>query len=112
MRIKTLLFSTSLLCAVTAPVWAASPPKEKAKEEAPAAGMMWKQMDTDGENRVSKAEFTKSTEARFDKADTNHDGYIDQAEREKVMEKMHERMEKMRDHHGGMMEHDHDKAPE
>ena len=61
-------------------------------------------MDSDGDNRISKAEFTKSTEARFDKADANHDGYIDQSERDKMREKMHERMEKMREKHSKMPE--------
>ncbi len=105
MRIKPLLLSTSLICALTAPVWAMS----HGDEGGPDHQMMWKQMDSDGDNRISKAEFTKSTEARFDKADANHDGYIDQSERDKMREnkmreKMHERMEKMREKHSKMPE--------
>ncbi|HQN42211.1 MAG TPA: EF-hand domain-containing protein, partial [Pseudomonadales bacterium] len=100
MRIKPLLLSTSLICALTAPVWAMS----HGDEGGPDHQMMWRQMDSDGDNRISKAEFTKSTEARFDKADANHDGYIDQSERDKMREKMHERMEKMREKHSKMPE--------
>lgn len=104
MRMKTLLLSTSMLCVLTTPVWAASHEKEAGR------GMMWKQMDSDGDSRISKAEFMKSTEQRFDKMDANHDGYIDQSEREKAMDKMHEKMGKMKEHRDKMMPADKSKA--
>lgn len=104
MRMKTLLLSTSLLCVLTTPVLATS------HEEEAGRGMMWKQMDGDGDSRVSKAEFMKSAEQRFDKTDANHDGYIDQSEREKVMDKMHERMKQMKEHRKEMMSEDKPKA--
>lgn len=104
MRMKTLLLSTSMLYVLTTPVWAAS------HEEEAGRGMMWKQMDSDGDNRISKDEFIKSTEQRFDKMDANHDGYIDQSEREKVMDKMHETMEKMKEYRDKMMPADKSKA--
>ena len=36
--------------------------------------------DGDGDGRISHAEFTASSDARFNRIDTNHDGKLDKAE--------------------------------
>jgi Ca2+-binding EF-hand superfamily protein len=49
----------------------------------PAAGPLLRRlqaMDKDGDHRISREEFT-GVPARFDRLDTNHDGFLDQADR-------------------------------
>lgn len=43
-------------------------------------------MDTDGDGNVSKEEFMKGHEAKFDQIDANGDGVIDPSEREAYMQ--------------------------
>ena len=45
-------------------------------------GAMMKQVDTNGDQMISKAEFTAAAMARFDKIDANKDGKITKDERQ------------------------------
>lgn len=45
-------------------------------------------MDTDGDGKVSREEFIKGHEAKFDSIDADNDGYIDDAERQTHRQKM------------------------
>ncbi|TCK18234.1 putative low-complexity protein [Thiogranum longum] len=45
-------------------------------------------MDTDGDGKVSKDEFMKGHEAKFEQIDQNSDGVIDKAEHDAHMKKM------------------------
>lgn len=41
----------------------------------------WKKMDADGDNRISKAEFTKYTQNKFGQMDANKDGFVTKEEK-------------------------------
>ncbi len=65
--------------AKTAPAPAqAAAPEHGAPERGAKAKMS--AMDTDGDGRISYAEFTAREKALFDKLDANHDGYLDASE--------------------------------
>ncbi len=55
-------------------------------------GDMLKRMDKDGDGAISKEEWTKANEERFDQMDLNHDGKITKEEAEEAGRKMREMM--------------------
>jgi len=48
---------------------------------------MMSKADSDKDGKISKEEFLKHHEAKFDKKDLNNDGFIDEDEMHKMMEK-------------------------
>lgn len=65
------------------------PPKGPPPPGAQHARMMEK-IDTDGDGKISKAEFTAAQEERFTKTDTDGDGFLSPEEMKASWEKMHE----------------------
>ncbi|MCB1532975.1 MAG: EF-hand domain-containing protein [Alphaproteobacteria bacterium] len=65
-------------------------------------GKMMEKFDADGNGAISKEEFMKSSEDRFNKMDTDGNGEISkeeaQAMKDKMREKMKERMETRKEH--------------
>ena len=57
---------------------------------------MLARLDTNGDGKISRAEFAVPGDKHFDMIDTNHDGQIDQTEIAAAREKMRARMEQMR----------------
>jgi Ca2+-binding EF-hand superfamily protein len=70
--------------------------------EAPAgntrsmADAFMKQLDKDGDGKVSRSEFLAPHEQQFQNMDSNHDGVVDRAEIGVVEKAWHERLQKMR----------------
>ncbi len=62
---------------------------------------MISQADANKDGKVSMAEFMKPGEAQFKAMDANGDGYIDRSEAKKFAQDMHNRMQQMRQQHGG-----------
>lgn len=55
--------------------------------------MMWEKCDTDKDGFISKAEFIKSKEEHFKKADKNGDGKMSKDEHKVMMDEMKEKMD-------------------
>ncbi len=74
------------------------PPADGSAPPPPMGGKHMMKHDTDGDGCRSRDEFRAQAMKRFDKLDTNHDGFIDQSE----MSAMRDRMMQMRERrHGG-----------
>ena len=57
--------------------------------------MFFQQFDTDQDQKVTKAEFMKPTEAQFDHMDKNGDGVLDEAEVAAFNQELQQRMQEM-----------------
>lgn len=64
---------------------------ESTHEPGEHRGKMMEKIDTDGDGKVSKAEFTASHEERFTKTDTDQDGFLSSEEMKAAWEQMHEK---------------------
>lgn len=62
-------------------------------EEGGKKGKRFKEMDTDGDNKLSKSEFMAAQEKRFAKMDANSDGFVTRDEK-KSFKKMKKAMKK------------------
>lgn len=60
-------------------------------------GNRMERIDTDGDGKISKAEFIAKHEAMFTKIDTDGDGYLSKEEKKAGRQKMHEKMKDMRE---------------
>lgn len=58
-------------------------------------GNMLARLDTNGDGKISRAEFAAPGDKRFDLIDTNHDGQIDQAEMDAERERVRAAMQEM-----------------
>ena len=54
---------------------------------------MLKQIDRDGDGKISKEEAPERLKERFDTVDTNKDGVLDKAEQERLAQRMRERFQ-------------------
>lgn len=59
-------------------------------------GDMLARLDTNGDGKISEAEFNAPHDRMFQMIDTNHDGQIDEAEMQAAKAKMEARMQQMR----------------
>lgn len=86
--------AVSLLVAAlfTSPLFA----QEKGKHDSEEHHKQWaSELDADGDGKISKEEYLKAAEERFNKMDKGGDGFIDAEDQQSMKEKMKERMEKM-----------------
>ena len=62
-----------------------TPPPPPPAADAPPRGMMgaraMERLDTDGDGRISRAEFAAASQERFQRMDANGDGFLDAGER-------------------------------
>ena len=65
-----------------------------------SGGVVAQGMMGQGDTKITKEEFLKRAEARFERMDANHDGVVDAQEHRKMREHMHGQMGKG---HMGMM---------
>ena len=99
--LTSILSLTTLLCASSLS-WADDtssqpmPPPNKAAMQQRMQERL-KEVDTNGDGNISKAEFTAQCEKRFAKMDSNGDGQISPEERQQ----MHQQMQKMRPQKNG-----------
>ena len=85
MRTKLMLAAAAMVM-MTAPVAMAGE-----HGEGKHGGKMMEKMDTDGDGKVSKAEFVAAHEARFAKTDTDADGFLTAEEMKAAWEHMREK---------------------
>jgi len=59
-----------------------APPPPRGMSPMGPGGRGLERMDSDGDSRVSRAEYVAALEQRFERMDDNRDGFIDKAERD------------------------------
>lgn len=62
---------------------------------------MMSSVDLNNDGKISKEEFMKYHEAKFDKKDTNKDGFLDETEMHGMMDHMHKHNQPKEDHAHG-----------
>lgn len=60
-------------------------------------GKMMERVDTDGDGKISKAEFMAKHESKFMKMDVNGDGFLSKDEMKEAKSKMKEKRQQMRE---------------
>lgn len=95
---RKLILAAAAAFMMASPAWAEeAPPKGGMMEgKPPHRGQVLEKLDTDGDGKISKAEFMVKHEERFARMDKDSDGFISKDEVKAAREQMKEKREEMK----------------